>query len=221
MVGSLLAMYGPLACVAIYESSSGEEVNSTLFSACLVALMCSPAINGFVFGLKNRVYNINYNIFIDAVVKAFSFFPQLIHVALLNFARKEMYKSEVQQEIRLRSPGGGGGGDGATGPVGGGFGSNRPSMGNIVGHITLNMPTYLTRQLSYTSLAPVRLKIFFYIFSWKTFGLLNRTPFSPAPLTVASPPAPSVAPVAAAGAERTARARGEEGPPAQGEAYRD
>ncbi len=160
-------------------------------------------------------------IFIDAVGKAFSFFPQLIHVALLNFARKEMYKSEVQQEIRLRSPGGGGGGDGATGPVGGGFGSNRPSMGNIVGHITLNMPTYLTRQLSYTSLAPVRLKIFFYIFSWKTFGLLNRTPFSPAPLTVASPPAPSVAPVAAAGAERTARARGEEGPPAQGEAYRD
>lgn len=59
---------------------------------------------------------------------------------------------QVQQEIRLRSPGGSGAGSGY-----GGGGSNRPSVGNIVGHITLMMPTNLTRQLSYSSLAPVGL----------------------------------------------------------------
>ena len=74
----------------------------------------------------------------------------------------EKETKEMQEEIRLRSPGGPSGafaGTASAGPVlgggTGGSGSNRASMCNIVGHITQQMPTYLSRQLSYASLNPV------------------------------------------------------------------
>lgn len=134
-VGSLLCMYLPLVIVCVYEGAARDTVDDSVFKLALVAIMAAPVINGVAFGFKHKV----------------------IYMGVLHFFRKEMYKSEVQQEIRLRSPGGPGAGQPGSGAPGGGggLGSNRPSMGSIVGHITLHMPTYLTRQLSYTSLAPV------------------------------------------------------------------
>lgn len=59
---------------------------------------------------------------------------------LINYARKEFYKNEVQKEIRQRSPGLGI--------------SNRPSVSSIVGQITCQVP-YLQRHLSEVSLHQV------------------------------------------------------------------
>ena len=65
-----------------------------------------------------------------------------IQMVLINFMRKEVYKNEVQQEIRLRSPGLN-------------AHSKRPSMTSIVGQITCQVP-YLQRQVSMASLLVVR-----------------------------------------------------------------
>jgi hypothetical protein len=73
-----------------------------------------------------------------------------VQTPLVNFARKEIYKSEVQQEIALRSPG---------------LGSTRPSMGNLVGHFTAQMP-YLQRQLSSSSIAA---SVFYFSVTLTTF----------------------------------------------------
>ena len=45
--------------------------------------MTAPPVNCFIFGIRNKS----------------------IQMVLINFMRKEVYKNEVQQEIRLRSPG--------------------------------------------------------------------------------------------------------------------
>ena len=63
----------------------------------------------------------------------FVLFPQEIRTPLINFARKEIAKSEMHQEIRLRSPGHSTAAGGAT-------------SGNLVGHLA-HLP-YLQRQLS-------------------------------------------------------------------------
>lgn len=57
---------------------------------------------------------------------------------LTNFVRKEYYKNEIQQEIRLRSPG----------PP-----SSRASMHNIFGQ--LSQVPMLKRHISSTSMTPV------------------------------------------------------------------
>ena len=49
----------------------------------LLCLMTAPPVNCFIFGIRNKS----------------------IQMVLINFMRKEVYKNEVQQEIRLRSPG--------------------------------------------------------------------------------------------------------------------
>ena len=78
----------------------------------------------------------------------------MIQDALGNYLRKEIYKEKVQEEIRLRSPGGGG----STSPRAGaerlGAGSTgRPSVCSLVGQLSY-LP-YLRRHLSEVSLEPV------------------------------------------------------------------
>jgi hypothetical protein len=67
-------------------------------------------------------------------------------------ARKEICKSEVEHEIRNRSPGNGNGYGNGNGNS-----SNRPSVGSLVGHVMANgkglMP--LPRQRSEVALATV------------------------------------------------------------------
>ncbi|CAB4057849.1 unnamed protein product [Lepeophtheirus salmonis] len=119
LVGSLLFFYLPFVTMTLYESWSGNKLLSSynfIPRGCLVLLMINPVCSGFIFGIKNKS----------------------LQSSILNFARKEIYKSEVQQEIRLRSPGGGG------------LGTSRPSFGSFVsslGQVTSQMP-YLQRHLS-------------------------------------------------------------------------
>lgn len=113
------------------QTSSGQEVSSPH-----VTLSCTLCDASFFFMLVPLSL-------------------QALQLTLLNFARKELMKSEVQQEIRLRSPGGTGlfGGPGQF--AGSQYGNGRPSMASIIGHITLQMPTYIKRQISMSSLGPV------------------------------------------------------------------
>ena len=85
----------------------------------LLCLMTASPLNSFLFGIRNNS----------------------IQMVLINFMRKEFYKNEVQQEIRLRSP--------ALANS-----SKRPSMTSIVGHLTGQVP-YLQRQVSMANLSAV------------------------------------------------------------------
>ena len=118
LVGSLLVFYLPFVTVVVYEAFTNDKPNSIVAKVCQLCLMAAPGVNGFIFGIRNKT----------------------IQMTLINFARKEFYKNEVQQEIRLRSPNL--------------VGSTRPSVSSIVGHITCQVP-YLQRQVSEVSLVPV------------------------------------------------------------------
>jgi hypothetical protein len=118
LVGTLLLFYLPTVAIFLYETFTVRPANPLLLKATQMCLMLAPAANCFMYGIKNKA----------------------IQMTLINFARKEFYKNEVQQEIRLRSPGVGG--------------SARPSVTSIVGQITCQVP-YLQRQVSEVSLVPV------------------------------------------------------------------
>lgn len=103
----------------LYETLADVEADPLALKVSLLCLMSAPPINSFLFGIRNKS----------------------IQMVLINFMRKEFYKNEVQQEIRLRSPGL--------------ASSKRPSMTSIVGQITCQVP-YLQRQVSMASLLAVR-----------------------------------------------------------------
>ena len=96
-----------------------QPAHPLALKASLFCLMTGPPVNCFIFGIRNKS----------------------IQMVLINFMRKEVYKNEVQQEIRLRSPGL--------------AASKRPSMTSFVGQITCQVP-YLQRQVSMASLLVVR-----------------------------------------------------------------
>ena len=87
---------------------------------------------------------------------SFALFSQEIRTPLINFARKEIAKSEMHQEIRLRSPSHAAAGAGVAAAAAMGS-SSQTSMGNLVGHLA-QFP-YLQRQLSQTCISvPVSTK---------------------------------------------------------------
>ena len=96
---------------------ANEAAHPLALKATLLCLMTAPSVNSFLFGFRNKS----------------------VQMIVLNYMRKEFYKNEVQQEIRLRSPG---------------QPSTRPSVTSIVGQITCQVP-YLQRQVSVASLGPV------------------------------------------------------------------
>ena len=118
LVGTLILFYMPFVIMVLYEAFTNDKSNGLVAKVCQLCLMAAPGVNGFIFGIKNKT----------------------IQMTLINYARKEFYKNEVQQEIRLRSPNL--------------MGSTRPSVSSIVGHITCQVP-YLQRQVSEISLVPV------------------------------------------------------------------
>ena len=99
------------------EKIANEAAHPLALKATLLCLMTAPSVNSFLFGFRNKS----------------------VQMIVLNYMRKEFYKNEVQQEIRLRSPG---------------QPSTRPSVTSIVGQITCQVP-YLQRQVSVASLGPV------------------------------------------------------------------
>ena len=99
------------------QKIANEAAHPLALKATLLCLMTAPSVNSFLFGFRNKS----------------------VQMIVLNYMRKEFYKNEVQQEIRLRSPG---------------QPSTRPSVTSIVGQITCQVP-YLQRQVSVASLGPV------------------------------------------------------------------
>ena len=118
LVGSLLLAYLPTVIVVFYETIANDVAHPLALKATLLCLGTAAPVNSFLFGIRNKS----------------------IQMILINFVRKEVYKNEVQQEIRQRSPGL--------------AGSTRPSMTSIVGQITCQVP-YLQRHVSFASLMAV------------------------------------------------------------------
>ena len=102
---------------SFHQKIANEAAHPLALKATLLCLMTAPSVNSFLFGFRNKS----------------------VQMIVLNYMRKEFYKNEVQQEIRLRSPG---------------QPSTRPSVTSIVGQITCQVP-YLQRQVSVASLGPV------------------------------------------------------------------
>ena len=123
LVGSLLLAYLPTVILVFYETISNHVAHPLALKASLLCLSTAAPVNSFLFGIRNKS----------------------IQMILINFVRKELYKNEVQQEIRQRSPGL--------------AGSTRPSMTSIVGQITCQVP-YLQRHVSFASLMAVSLCAF-------------------------------------------------------------
>lgn len=118
LVGTLFLAYLPTVTITLFETFSNRPAHPLALKATLLCLLTAPPVNSFIFGIRNKS----------------------VQMILINFMRKEFYKNEVQQEIRLRSPGL--------------AGSTRPSVTSIVGQITCQVP-YLQRQVSVASLVPV------------------------------------------------------------------
>ena len=135
LVGSLLMAYLPTVILAFYETISNQAAHPLAWKATLLCLNTAAPVNSFLFGIRNKS----------------------IQMILINFVRKELYKNEVQQEIRQRSPGL--------------AGSTRPSMTSIVGQITCQVP-YLQRHVSFASLMAV--SPFDTLYSLFLFSLLNN-----------------------------------------------
>lgn len=127
LVGSLLLAYLPTVILVFYETISNHVAHPLALKASLLCLSTAAPVNSFLFGIRNKS----------------------IQMILINFVRKELYKNEVQQEIRQRSPGL--------------AGSTRPSMTSIVGQITCQVP-YLQRHVSFASLMAVSLSLCFSLF---------------------------------------------------------
>ncbi|KAK4874260.1 hypothetical protein RN001_013620 [Aquatica leii] len=92
LVGSFLLIYVPYYSIILWEAAAGTLQNSTQVSEIKIdhriltfastLLICSPSINGFFYGVKNK-----------ALRKTFQ-----------NYWRKKLTKSEVNQEIQARTP---------------------------------------------------------------------------------------------------------------------
>ena len=54
-VGTLVAFYCTFASVGLYEAFASKAVPPVVMRACVVLLLASPVVNGFIFGLKNKV----------------------------------------------------------------------------------------------------------------------------------------------------------------------
>lgn len=92
LIGSFLILYLPYYGVILWESSSslfiGEwKASSTRFHTLLVTLAstllnCSPPVNGLLYGVKSK----------------------MLRKSFQNYWRKQMSKSEMNQEIQARTP---------------------------------------------------------------------------------------------------------------------
>lgn len=123
LIGSFLVLYFPYYGVILWESSSTTfltdtswKASSTRYHPVIVTLAstlltCSPPVNGLLYGVKSKVLR-----------KTFQ-----------NYWRKQMSKSEVNQEIQARTP--------ST------CGSRRPSL-TPLGFLTRPASTQLQRRLS-------------------------------------------------------------------------
>ncbi|XP_017770760.1 PREDICTED: histamine H2 receptor-like [Nicrophorus vespilloides] len=89
LLGSFLILYLPYYTIILWESSITFLVNSntsethpSFYRIVLVLLTCSPSINGFLYGLKNK----------------------MLRKTFQNYWRKKLTKSEVNHEIQARTP---------------------------------------------------------------------------------------------------------------------
>lgn len=92
LLGSFLVLYVPYYSAILWEASSStllataktpiSKINPHLFTIASTLLTCSPPINGFLYGVRNKTLR-----------KTFQ-----------NYLRKKMTKSEVNQEIQARTP---------------------------------------------------------------------------------------------------------------------
>ena len=60
-VGTLVLFYCTFASVGLYEAFASRPVPSIVMRASIVLLLASPVVNGFMFGLKNKVSRGNVN----------------------------------------------------------------------------------------------------------------------------------------------------------------
>jgi hypothetical protein len=88
LVGSLAVLYLPYYSLIIWEATSGsferisKKIHPHFFTTAMALLICSPPINGFLYGVKSKPLR-----------KTFK-----------NYWRKKQTKSEVNQEIQARTP---------------------------------------------------------------------------------------------------------------------
>lgn len=92
LLGSFLLLYVPYYIVILWEASSSlleqtdrqeiSKINPHFFTIASTLLTCSPPVNGFLYGLKNKTLQ-----------KTFQ-----------NYWRKKLTKSEVNHEIQARTP---------------------------------------------------------------------------------------------------------------------
>ena len=162
-VGSLCIFYFPLTALSIYEYVKNISYDTYLTKCCLFFLMLSPIANCVIFGLKNKVSNIvfrplintnrilfiNWHAYIvQKVLLNYEYLFQAVQTNFINYARKQIDKSEVNEEIRLRSP------SKRRSPRGSihGFAVKvkRPSLGNILSQVP-----YLQQHLSEANLVTV------------------------------------------------------------------
>ena len=54
-VGTLILFYCTFSSVGLYEAFASRPVPSIVMRASVVLLLASPVVNGFMFGLKNKV----------------------------------------------------------------------------------------------------------------------------------------------------------------------
>lgn len=91
-LGSFLLLYVPYYAAILWEASSStlyttakvpfSRINPHIFTIASTLLTCSPPVNGFLYGVKNKTLQ-----------KTFQ-----------NYLRKKLTKSEVNQEIQARTP---------------------------------------------------------------------------------------------------------------------
>lgn len=92
LLGSFLVLYVPYYGAILWEASSStllttaklplSRINPHIFTIASTLLTCSPPVNGFLYGVKNK-----------ALQKTFQ-----------NYLRKKLTKNEVNQEIQARTP---------------------------------------------------------------------------------------------------------------------
>ena len=54
-VGTLVAFYCTFTSVGLYEAFASTAAPPLVMRACVVLLLTSPVVNGFIFGVKNKV----------------------------------------------------------------------------------------------------------------------------------------------------------------------
>jgi hypothetical protein len=58
MVGTLILFFYSFAAVGLYEGFSARTVHPLVMEVCVVLLLTSPVVSGFIFGLKNKVMSL-------------------------------------------------------------------------------------------------------------------------------------------------------------------